>query len=162
MPFFLVETAALVEGTGERVTALGALPPWWIVLCVPPVAVETKNAFEWLDAARGDAYATRARAGSASLRAVEALQHGDFAAVAQAGANDFEAIVLSREPAIAAAFDALVAAGARLVRLTGSGSATFALAESRAEAEAIVARADPPRGSNLTVVPLVAGKGWRR
>jgi 4-diphosphocytidyl-2-C-methyl-D-erythritol kinase len=36
VPFFLADTGALVEGTGERVTAVGALPPWHVRLPFRP------------------------------------------------------------------------------------------------------------------------------
>jgi len=42
VPFFLVQTAALVEGTGERVTALGALPAWHAIVVKPPLGVNTR------------------------------------------------------------------------------------------------------------------------
>ena len=55
VPFFLTGTGALVEGTGERVTALGALPPWWVVVLAPAVHVDTGDAYRRLAAARAHA-----------------------------------------------------------------------------------------------------------
>ena len=161
VPFFLVETGALVEGTGERVTALGALPPWWAVVVVPPLAVETSGAFSALDAERGENYETRPRNTSPSLVAVEAVQRGDFAAVIAANMNDFEDIIAEREPLVAATLTALRASGARLVRLSGSGASCFALAESEDEAQAISKRVSPPTDSKVHVVPLQHAKSWR-
>ena len=75
----------LVEGTGERVTALGHAPPWWVVLAVPPVARRDRPGVR---AARASARRavrapTRPRSDSASLRCGEALQRGDYAARAR-------------------------------------------------------------------------------
>ena len=160
VPFFLVETGALVEGTGERVTALGALPRWWTVIVMPPVAVETAGAYSALDNARGEHYNVRPRNASPSIAALEAVQRGDFDGAVAASMNDFEDVIASREPAIADALDALRAAGARLARLCGSGSSCFALAETRDEASAI-AQSLRPLGARVHVAPLARAEAWR-
>jgi 4-diphosphocytidyl-2-C-methyl-D-erythritol kinase len=161
VPFFLAMTGALVEGTGERVTALGALPLWWVVLVVPPVAIATPGAYAALDAARGDAYESRPRNASPSLAAVEAVQRGDFAAAIAASVNDFEPVIAAREPLVAEALDALRAAGARVARLCGSGSACFALVESLAEGAAISERLHAPAGARVEVVAIKHAANWR-
>lgn len=158
VPFFMVETGALVEGTGERVTALGALPPWWVVLLVPPVAVSTAQAYAELDETRGAAE-TRPRKSSPSMAALTAVQRGDFGAAGAAAMNDFEEVA-ARDPQVGAALAALRASGARLVLLAGSGASVFALAETRAEAEAVAARITLPAGVRMHVVPLVRPAGW--
>ncbi len=161
VPFFLVETGALVEGTGERVTAIGALPAWWTVILMPPVAVETSSAYNLLDTARGEKYDVRARNVSPSIAAVEAVQRGDFNAAVAASMNDFEDVIAAREPAIAAALKGLRTAGARVARLCGSGSSCFALAESEREARTIVERLNLRRSTRVLVAPLAPTKAWR-
>ena len=161
VPFFLVETGALVEGTGERVTALGALPHWWVVLVIPPVAVETASAYRALDAARDGAQTSRPRANSRSLAALEAVQHGDFTRAVEASVNDFEPVIAAREPSIAQTLDALRGAGARLARLSGSGSSCFGLAESHEEATRIRERLALPKDAIAHVVPLAHSAAWR-
>lgn len=161
VPFFLVETGALVEGTGERVTALGGLPGWWVVVLAPPVSVATAGAFTALDAARGANYAMRPRNASPSLAAVEAVQRADFAAAISLGMNDFEDVIATREPLVAASLDALRAAGARLARLCGSGSSCFALAETEREARTVAERLTPPADTKIDVVPLDHANTWR-
>jgi 4-diphosphocytidyl-2-C-methyl-D-erythritol kinase len=163
VPFFLVETGALVEGTGERVTALGALPDWWTVIVMPAVAVETAGAYGALDSARDKwkkKYKVRPRNESASIAAVEAVQRGDFKAAIAASMNDFETIIARREPAIAASLAALRAAGARLARLSGSGSSCFALAETKDEARDIAENLGP-LGARVHVTPLARAETWR-
>ena len=49
VPFFLAGTAALVEGTGERVTPAGTLPPWHVLIVKPPAAVSTAAAYAAID-----------------------------------------------------------------------------------------------------------------
>lgn len=145
VPFFLAGTAALIEATGERVTALGALPPWWCVVVQPSAAVATADAYRRLDAARNNAGVSpsRPRSASTSLAAVDALQRADFAAFSQALGNDFHDLILAAYPAVAAAAAALREAGAEGVLLSGSGSCLFAPFEREADARAVEGRLDP-------------------
>lgn len=141
VPFFLAGTAALVEGTGERVTALGALPQWQVVIVKPPIGLSTAQAYARIDA---EPRASRPRNASVSLKALEALQRRDFAGVAALLTNDFHEIAVA-EPTIARAVAALRDAGAKHVLLAGSGSAVFALVEERDESEGIVRRLTLPK-----------------
>ena len=162
IPFFLVEGAALVEGTGERVTALGALPPWWIVLVMPVVFVPTGEAYRALAAARTAAPSiSRPRNESASLRALVAVQRGDYAAAIEAATNDFEPIVRMQFPAIGAVLDALSAARAEHAMLSGSGGACFSLARDEQSARDLAARLTLPAGARTFVVPFAPAAPWR-
>ncbi len=161
VPFFLAETAALVEATGERVTALGACPPWWIVLARPPVHVATGPMFGALDAARGDAYETRPRSESTTLRVGEAVQRRDFATVVALARNDFEPIACATYPLIAETIAALRAADARLAMLSGSGACCFALCETHDEAETVMAAARRASPSPLEVTAFAQTPAWR-
>jgi 4-diphosphocytidyl-2-C-methyl-D-erythritol kinase len=162
VPFFLTGTGALIEGTGERVTALGALPPWWVVVLAPDVHVDTGDAYRRLAAARAvQPPPTRPRAGSASLRALETVQRGEYAATLAALTNDFEPLVAQAYPPVAAALHALRAAGAPHAMLSGSGGATFALCETEERARILEAALAAPPGARTFVVPLAADEGWR-
>jgi 4-diphosphocytidyl-2-C-methyl-D-erythritol kinase len=163
IPFFLTGTGALVEGTGERVTALGALPPWWVVILAPDVHVDTGDAYRRLAADRANApVQTRARADSASIRALEAVQRADYAAAIAAATNDFEPLIAAAYPPVAAALRALRDAGAVHAMLSGSGGATFALLPDEDSARALAAAIALPEGARLFVVPLSAASEWRR
>ena len=162
VPFFLVESGALVEGTGERVTALGALPPWWVVLVMPDTFVPTGAAYAALATARhASPPATRPRSESASVRALVAVQRADFDAAIAAATNDFEPIVRANYPAVGAVLDALRAAHAELAMLSGSGGACFALARDESRARELVARLTLPPGARLFAVPLGTAAAWR-
>jgi 4-diphosphocytidyl-2-C-methyl-D-erythritol kinase len=162
VPFFLADGPALVEGTGERVTALGAAPPWWVLLLVPDVHVATAGAYAALAAARAAAPApTRPRTGSAALRCGEALQRADYTAVLAAMTNDFEPVVRGAYPAVDAALRALGAAGAPRAMLSGSGGACFALFEREDGARACAARLDAQPGAAVHVVPFARSGAWR-
>jgi 4-diphosphocytidyl-2-C-methyl-D-erythritol kinase len=162
IPFFLAEGGALVEGTGERVTALGALPPWFVVLLVPPVHVATPDAFRRLAELRLESPpAVRPRSDSATLRTLVALQRGDYAETIAAASNDFEPVVCGAYPAVAAALAALREAGAEHAMLSGSGGACFSLCRDAAAAAALAAAVAVPPGGRLEVVPFAPTPAWR-
>ena len=163
IPFFLVDGPALVEGTGERVTALGSAPDWWTVLAVPPVHVATGDAYARLAAERAAAPPpTRPRNESLSLRAAEALQRRDYAGVLAALHNDFEAVIADAYPQVRATLDALRAAGAPgRAMLSGSGGACFALFENEAGARAFACRLHVSDGTFVDVVPFAESAAWR-
>jgi 4-diphosphocytidyl-2-C-methyl-D-erythritol kinase len=163
VPFFLVDGPALVEGTGERVTALGAPPPWWVVLAVPQAHVATGPAYAALDAARAANPApTRPRSDSATLRCGEALQRADYAAVLAALTNDFAPVVRERYPAVDEALRALDAADApHPAMLSGSGGACFSLFTDEATARAFAGRLRAPAGAAVHVVPFATSAVWR-
>jgi len=161
VPFFLADAPALVEGTGERVTALGAAPPWWVVLAVPPVHVSTADAYANLSAERAAAAAPRrARSTSASVSCGAALQRGDYAGVVAAMCNDFEALIAGAYPAVRDTLDALTAAGADRPLLSGSGGACFTLAPDEHRAHDVAARISSTTAA-VHVVPFAAGVSWR-
>jgi 4-diphosphocytidyl-2-C-methyl-D-erythritol kinase len=162
VPFFLTQTGALVEGTGERLTALGALPPWWLLVVAPAVHVDTGDAYRRLAAARVEApVPERPRSGSASLAVVEAVQRGDYAAAVANATNDFEPIVCAAYPAVDAALTALRDASAPHAMLSGSGGAVFSLCPDEATARSLAARIAPPAGARTFVVPFAHGDAWR-
>jgi 4-diphosphocytidyl-2-C-methyl-D-erythritol kinase len=163
VPFFLVDGPALVEGTGERVTALGAAPPWWIVLVVPDAAVSTAAAYAALAAARSTAPArSRPRSDSPTLRCGEALQRGDYAGVLATLTNDFEPVVRATHPPVEAALRALDTAGAPgRAMLSGSGAACFALFDGEGGARGFAERLRAPDGAAVLVVPFARSGAWR-
>jgi 4-diphosphocytidyl-2-C-methyl-D-erythritol kinase len=163
VPFFLAGTGALVEGTGERITALGTLPDWWVIVARPHAAVATEDAYRRLDqhrAANG-APAARPRSSSVSLAAIDALQRREFGTLAGLLVNDFHAIVLEAYPAVARADAALRAAGAAHVLLSGSGSCLFALFETEGAARTCSARLDSSAFEQTFTVALHHDDAWR-
>jgi 4-diphosphocytidyl-2-C-methyl-D-erythritol kinase len=139
VPFFLAGTAALVEGTGERVTPAGAIPPWNVLIVKPPVDVSTAQAYRDIDASKRP---QRPRSGCVSIAMLEALQRAEFPRVQALLQNDFHDVIATRTPEVMAALDALRAAGASNALLAGSGSCVFALAQERAQVEAVAQRLD--------------------
>jgi 4-diphosphocytidyl-2-C-methyl-D-erythritol kinase len=163
IPFFLAGTGALVEGTGERVTALGSLPRWWTIVGRPHATVATADAYRLLDSRRATngEPETRPRSSSASLAAVDAIQRTDLSALEASLVNDFQDLVLAAYPQVAQAHAALRAAGAAHVMLSGSGSCVFALFEDEAGARATEAALDRAAFDGVFVVPLHHDDAWR-
>ncbi len=157
VPFFLVQTAALVEGTGERVTALGAVPPWCVLLVKPPVSVSTARAYSSLDS---HDRTIRPRNTSVSLRCVDAFQHGDFDAVEELLSNDFDDLAME-QAAIRHARNALREAGARRPLLAGSGSCVFAIARDVTERDVIARRLQLPDDFAIFSTEFTQSDIWR-
>jgi 4-diphosphocytidyl-2-C-methyl-D-erythritol kinase len=163
VPFFLAGTGALVEGTGERVTPIGALPEWWTIVARPNAVVPTADAYRLLDARRAKEgeQSSRPRSTSASLTAVDAIQRREFGTLTGTLVNDFHDVVLDAYPEVARADAALRAAGAQHVLLSGSGSCLFALFETEAAAHAIAATLDAAAFDCTFVVPFHHDPAWR-
>lgn len=158
VPFFLVESGALVEGTGDRVTALGRLPAWHVLVVKPPAAVSTAAAYAAIDA---HPRPSRSRSESISIRALTALQRGDFRSVEEALSNDFHDIVASSTLEVARAIDALRHAGARRPLLAGSGSSVFALARDAETIQTINDRLDLPPEYQRIATQFATSDVWQ-
>jgi 4-diphosphocytidyl-2-C-methyl-D-erythritol kinase len=152
VPFFLAGTAALVEGTGERITPAGSLPPWHALIVTPPVA------FAALDRADRP---TRPRNDSISIAALTALQRADFTEVESLLQNDFHDLIATTTPEVANALNALREAGASNALLAGSGSCVFTLAPERAHVEAIAARLSLPQTYQCFATAFAKTPSWR-
>ena len=158
VPFFLVESGALVEATGERVTALGALPAWHVLVVKPPAAVSTAAAYAELDRT---ARPSRPRSSSVSLEMVDALQRADFEHVHSLLSNDFHDVITPAVPEVARAIHAMAAAGASRPLLTGSGAAIFALETSADTIAEITSRLQLPGDFACFQTAIRRSATWR-
>jgi 4-diphosphocytidyl-2-C-methyl-D-erythritol kinase len=129
VPFFLTAGTALVCGRGESVEPLPDIASCWLVLLKPPVSVPTAAAFRALGP--GDF-----RDGAATERLARSVRDG-LPIVATELVNSFEASVERAYPEVAAGRAALVAAGAEVVRLSGSGPTLYAPFDRLAAAAAV-------------------------
>jgi len=125
--------AVLMEGRGERVMPFELPRAYDVVLAFPGVFSSTPEVYA--------ACTGRTTNDPSILSAFRtAVAADDLPQISRALTNDLQAPAVSCHHEIAAALEALKAAGAIGAALTGSGSTVFALAESPARAEAIVAR----------------------
>ncbi len=148
VPFFLSGAPlALGWGHGERLLRLPALPAAPILLCVPAERVATAEAYRWVDEAR----ATAGRRGAVALEPEGLRRWGD---VARMAGNDFEAAVFARRPAVRAAFEAMVGTQPLLCRMSGSGSALFAVYRSARDRDDARQQLGPKYGELLPAESL--------
>jgi 4-diphosphocytidyl-2-C-methyl-D-erythritol kinase len=129
VPFFVLGGTALVEGRGERVTPLPDLPGLWLVLLKPPIAVSTPAVFRALTP---DEYTD----GQATARLAQTLRGGGMPPL-DGLVNALEARVCQDYPAVAESRAAFLQAGARMIRMSGSGPTLFALFPSLREAQPV-------------------------
>lgn len=118
VPFFTRGGTALITGRGEFVRALPDAEPLWFLLAKPPVAVSTPAVFRAL---------TPTDYAGEGVRdpVAEAIERGDPLPF-EALTNTLEEPVLRSYPAVAETRAALLAAGAPLVRMSGSGPTLYA------------------------------------
>jgi 4-diphosphocytidyl-2-C-methyl-D-erythritol kinase len=126
VPFFIFGRNALAEGIGERLTALD-LPDAWYLVLAPEVEVSTAAVFS----------------DNSLTRNTKPLKIPPF--FAGQGANDLEAAVARRYPAVAAQL-AWLKDRCPQARMTGSGACVFA--EFRTEAEARALERELPPGAH--------------
>lgn len=125
VPFLTSElTLALAWGRGERLLGLRPLPAREVLLCIPAFGVETAAAFDWLAKSRREA----AMAAAAPMT-MDDLDRWD--GVVRLAQNDLEAPVFERHPELVAVRKSLLDAGAKLVRMSGSGSTIFGVFDRR-------------------------------
>lgn len=138
VPFLAMDAPyALGFGRGERLLALPPLPAREILLALPPFGVETKAAFGW--------YA-EAQAGAA-LRAPAPLTLDDldrWERVVPLAVNELEDVVVARHPDIGRCVEAMRGAGAKIARMSGSGSTAFGVFDRR-----LVRDPEVPAGTRL-------------
>ncbi|WP_455377694.1 4-(cytidine 5'-diphospho)-2-C-methyl-D-erythritol kinase [Petrachloros mirabilis] len=122
VPFFLFAPSALVSGRGETVRPTLIEGIRWVVLVNPGFGVETKWAYQELGATRGVVRPLSEQHGD--LERQKQLTWDQVAAVAE---NDFEAPVFARHGELREIKHALLAQGAELAMLSGSGATVFGL-----------------------------------
>lgn len=118
VPFFIGGSNAFVEGTGERLTPLPALPRQWLAVLKPPSSLPTAAVFESPLLGR-DTESTTIESFLADASARQGFGPGSF------GRNDLQAPAESLCPQVAEAAAWLEHRFGNS-RMTGSGSAVFA------------------------------------
>lgn len=129
VPYCVIGGTALVEGRGEVVTPLPALPSCSIVVCKPPFPISTPQLF-----GRVDVRKILRRPDTAGLTA--ALNAGDLAGVARRMYNVFEDVLEPRRRTeIDSIKAALIDCGALGASMSGSGPSVFGLFDDPAAAQ---------------------------
>jgi 4-diphosphocytidyl-2-C-methyl-D-erythritol kinase len=124
VPFFVFGEPAVARGVGERLAAV-SLPPLWLAVVAPPVAVPTAAIFAAPELTRDTPSAK-----------ISVFSEGY-------GRNDLQPVAAARFPLVAAALRQLKATTPH-ARMTGSGGCVFA--PFAREADAVAAFAARPQG----------------
>lgn len=125
VPFAMKGGTALGWSRGDRLVVLSPLPAWPALVCVPDFGIDTGWAYRRLDSEEGER-----EPGSFSYEPADFYSLETLAALA---GNDFENMIMKAHPALCEVRDTLVQLGGRVVQLTGTGSALFALFASERE-----------------------------
>lgn len=126
VPACLARRPALVSGAGETVSDGPSLPPLWVSLVNPRVAMPTGPIFKAFDQRYPHPETPR------RLSAARLASYGEFCAYLKKTRNDLEPFACQRESAIAAVRSFLAECpGCLLSRMSGSGATVFGLFDSR-------------------------------
>jgi 4-diphosphocytidyl-2-C-methyl-D-erythritol kinase len=121
VPFLTSEHPyALAWGRGERLLALTPPPSRVVVLLVPSFGVNTKEAYGWLEGPRASSSPLGDAGGIFKPSALRSWKQ-----IAALAVNDFQDVVSTRHPEIAALAAGLTEMGCAPAMLSGSGSVVF-------------------------------------
>jgi 4-diphosphocytidyl-2-C-methyl-D-erythritol kinase len=148
VPFFFTGAPlALAWNHGERMIRLPPLPRLPALLLIPPIPIPTAEAYAWVDSARD----ASSRRGAVALDLDALSRWGDIGRMA---GNDFESAVFTRYGEVRAAFEALVTTRPLVCRMSGSGSALFAIYRSARDREDAAMMLGRKHGSVVAVETL--------
>ncbi len=148
VPFCFHGGTALVEGIGERITPLRALPRCWITVVKPGISVNTRTAFAAFD--QGE---VSRRPDTPALLA--ALESRSLPALAREMVNVFEETAAL--PELRQIKQELLRLGALGAVMTGSGSAVFGLFADRRQAALARRRLEGNRRQSFLCEPVSHG-----
>ena len=144
IPFCVTGGTGVIRGKGERIELLPTPDDLWFVVVTLPERVSTAQAYTTFDqltettgAYDAGSYDLAVDATDVTSGMVRALRAGEVQDIAGRLTNDLEYSAVSIVPQIARAKEALLAAGAVGVGMSGSGPTVFGIADSREKAEAI-------------------------
>ena len=128
VPFCIEGGTMLAKGRGEILRRVPDLPPLFVILAKPPVAVSTAWAYQ-----NYDAIGISNHPDTAAMLA--ALSEGNVAKIANGLVNVLEDVTVKAHKIIEAYKRVLTENGAKAGLMSGSGPTVFALAEKKADAD---------------------------
>lgn len=134
VPFCIVGGTCLAEGRGELLTRLAPMKKFSVVLAKPDGEISTAWAYKTYDA-------NPATVHPPTTEIIAQLERGEFDAAFKNFSNVLEGVALKKIPAIAESKRKMIAAGAKVALMSGSGPTVFALTD-EARAESIAAAVD--------------------
>jgi 4-diphosphocytidyl-2-C-methyl-D-erythritol kinase len=129
VPFFIRGGTAFASGRGEILQPVTLNIPYWIVVATPPIAVSTAWAYKNISLNRSVLSGHLKSLVHTSLANPEILRR-DLV-------NDFEPLVFSEYPVVAALKAVMLERGTAFALMSGSGSSVFAFVEQEALARSM-------------------------
>lgn len=129
VPYCLSAGCAYIAGKGEQVECLPAKLSSWVVLVKPDFGVSTRTVFKEID------IETISRVDIDGLKT--ALVAGDYETMLACMGNSLEDITIARRPLIQKIKDRMLAAGADVALMSGSGPTVFALCPTAKRADRV-------------------------
>lgn len=120
---------ALATGRGEKIQAIPAPPPCWVVLSKPTIGVSTQSVYQRLDVENAEHPDTRGM--------VKAIKEGDYQGICANVGNTLEGVTLDMHEEVGQIKEQMKQAGADAVLMSGSGPTVFSLVEQDARAQRI-------------------------
>lgn len=127
VPFLIRGGLARVRGIGELIEPRACRNNYWMLVFQPCRGLSTRDIFE--------AWNPDAVRHPDTESALKALESGNLMQLSENIGNVLEPVSASRCPEIGEAVRSLLAAGARIASMTGSGSAVFGVFQSGTDAE---------------------------
>lgn len=119
IPFFVKCKPARCRGIGEIIDPIEIKNNYYVLLVKPEMGCSTREVYQAADAMKLDVCNIN--------NVIKALAEGDDELLADNLANSLQAPAVSLVPAIQTIIDELKESGLKIVQMTGSGSAVFAL-----------------------------------
>jgi len=149
VPFCLQGGTMLATGRGEKLTRLPDLPPSWLVLVKPRVAVSTAWVY-------GQYRCQENRRHPDTAGMISCLQHGDRAGIAARLGNVLETVTIPAHPEIGVIKQYLQQQGAMAALMSGSGPTVFGIMADRSQAEQAAAAISKQVVAEIMVTNTVA------
>ena len=136
VPFFLEGGCALASGIGEKIVPLPSPQKFWLVILKPEIGLSTREVYQWFDWETNRPKRLTYRSNLNKIKVLITKNKGvqDWGICIH---NSFERIVLKKVPELGKAKERLLRVGSLNASLSGSGSAFFGIALSKADGERI-------------------------
>jgi 4-diphosphocytidyl-2-C-methyl-D-erythritol kinase len=129
VPFFFSRGQAHVAGKGEILTEMTVPTDYWMILVTPKLSISTATSYASLNLALTDSKSPCKLQGSRTTE--------EFFDSLRLTGNDFESGHLETYPELGKIKNALLAGGAKLARMSGSGSTIFGIFDMAPECDSV-------------------------
>lgn len=142
IPFFIKSMPARCGGIGEKIEPITIKNPYHVLIVKPDQGCSTKEVFKLAD--------SKPYKQVNIDKVIEALETGDDELLAENMGNSLEEAAISLVPEIQEIKDYLFSKGLKLVLMSGSGSAVYALSHDKAELKKIMLEIEDKWNVELT------------